>query len=220
MADPDEAAEPTQWRRAAKFYRRPPGVPWLIALVVIPLLLGAIGYGLSERTRSQANEPTGALPTLAPPTSAGASAPAPTIPPISLAPVSITRNGKDITLRGDFPDEKAKRALLDAVIASIGSEANVIDNLGVNPDVNALDFSDAGPVFNAAASIPNFSLSVSGDTITLTGTAASMDQADAVLQAADDAWPNLNIDNQIEVSGPITPTGSPAPAPAPGGHGR
>ncbi|PIB79602.1 hypothetical protein CQY23_08130 [Mycobacterium celatum] len=195
-------------------------MPWLIALVVIPLLLGAIGYGLSERTRSQVNGPTGALPTLAPPTSAGASPPAPTIPPISLAPVSITRNGKDITLRGDFPDEKAKRALLDAVIASVGSEANVIDNLGINPDINALDFSDAGPVFNAAASIPDFGLSVAGDTITLTGTAASMAQADAVLQAADDAWPNLNIDNQIEVSGPITPTGSPAPAPAPGGHGR
>ncbi|BBZ12269.1 channel-forming protein ArfA/OmpATb [Mycobacterium branderi] len=197
MADSDEAAETTQ---AAKFYRRPLGVPWLIALVVIPLLLAAIGYGLSERTRSQTTGPTGALPTLAPPTSAGASPSAPTIPPISLAPASITRNGKDITLRGEFPDEKAKRALLDAVIASVGSEANVIDNLGINPDVNALDFSDAEPVFKAAASIPDFSLSVSGDTVTLTGTAASVDQADAVLQAADDAWPNLNIDNQIEAS--------------------
>jgi len=74
MADSDEAAETTQWRRAAKFYRRPLGVPWLIALVVIPLLLGAIGYGLSERTRSQVNGPTGALPTLAPPTGADHSA--------------------------------------------------------------------------------------------------------------------------------------------------
>ncbi|GBE64775.1 hypothetical protein MFM001_12370 [Mycobacterium sp. MFM001] len=219
MADSDEAAETTQ---VARFYRRPLGVPWLIGLVVIPLLLGAIGYGLTERTRSQENGPTGALPTLAPPTSGGASPPAPTIPPISLAPVSITRNGNDITLRGEFPDDKAKRALLDAVIASVGSEANVIDELGINPDINALDFSDAGPVFNAAASIPNFRLSVSGDTITLAGTTPSIDQADAILQAADDAWPNLNIDNQIEVSGPITPIPAPAPAPgpAPGGPGR
>jgi peptidoglycan-binding protein ArfA len=220
MADSDDAAVTTQWRRAAKFYRRPLGVPWLIGLVVIPLLLGTIGYGLLERTASQTTGPAGNLPTLAPPTSAGASPSSPTIPPISLAPVSITRNGKDITLRGDFPDAKAKAALLDAVTASVGAEGNVIDNLGINPDVNALDFSDAGPVFNAAASIPNFSLTVSGDTITLAGTAATMDQADAVLQAADDAWPNLNIDNQIAVSGPVTPTGSPAPAPVPGGPGN
>lgn len=200
MADSDKATESTEWRRVAKFYRRPLGVPWLIGLVVIPLLLGAIGYGLTDLTRSESNGPTGQLPTLAPPASHQASPTAPTIPPISLAPLSITRNGKDITLRGDFPDAKAKAALLDAVTASVGSTANVIDNLGVNPDVNSLDFSDAAAVFNAAASIPDFRLSVAGDTITLAGTAATGDQADAVLQAADDAWPNLNIDNQIATS--------------------
>jgi peptidoglycan-binding protein ArfA len=215
MASSDEAPDTTGWRRAAKFYRRPLGVPWLIALVVIPLLLATIGYAVVDRTRSEANSPTGALPTLAPPTSPGANPNAPTIPPLSLAPVSIIRNGNDITLRGEFPDAKAKQVLLDTVIASVGSHANVIDTLGVNPDVNSLDFSDAGPVFNAAASIPNFSLVVSGDTIRLAGTAASTDQVDAIEQAAEDAWPNLNIVDTMEISGPITPTGSPNPAPAP-----
>ena len=212
MADSDKAAETTEWRRVAKFYRRPLGVPWLIGLVVIPLLLGAIGYGVTDLTRSESNGGTGQLPTLAPPGSRQASPTAPTIPPISLAPLSITRNGKDITLRGDFPDAKAKAALVDAVIASVGSSVNVIDNLGINPDVNSLDFSDAAAVFTAAAPISNFRLSVGGDTIALGGTAATADQEDAVLQAADDAWPNLNIDNQIEVGGPAaTPTTAPAP---------
>jgi len=64
MAGSDEAAEATKWRRISKFYRRPPGLPWLIGLVVIPLLLGVIGYGELDRTRSHVNGPTGALPTL------------------------------------------------------------------------------------------------------------------------------------------------------------
>lgn len=217
MASSDEAPETTDWRRTAKFYRRPPGIPWLIALVVIPLLLAAIGYGVVDRNRSQQNEPTGALPTLAPPSSGGAEPTAPTIPPLTLAPASIVRHDNDITLRGEFPDAKAKAALLDAVIASVGPHANVIDLLGINPDVNSLDFSDAGPVFDAAASIPDFSLVVSGDTITLAGTAASIEQADAIEQAAEDAWPNLNLVDKIAISGPITPTGSSSPAPAPGG---
>jgi peptidoglycan-binding protein ArfA len=72
---------------------------------------------------------------------------------------------------------------------------------------------------NAGASIPNFSLAVNGDTITLAGTAATMEQQDAIEQAAEDAWPNLNLVDKMEVSGPVTPTGSPAPVPAPGGVG-
>lgn len=206
MADSDKATETTEWRRVAKFYRRPLSVPWLIGLIVIPLLLAAIGYGVTDRTRSESSGTVGQLPTLAPPASREASPTAPTIPPISLAPLSVTRNGKDITLRGDFPDAKAKAALLDGVIASVGSTANVIDYLGINPDVNSLDFSDAAAVFKAAASIPDFRLTVAGDTVTLAGTAATADQADAVLQAADDAWPNLNIDNQIETRSPGHPS--------------
>jgi hypothetical protein len=55
MAGSDEAPETTEWRRASKFYRRPPGLPWLIGLVVIPLLLGVIGYGEVNRNRSIAD---------------------------------------------------------------------------------------------------------------------------------------------------------------------
>ncbi|MCV7063715.1 hypothetical protein H7I76_32175 [Mycolicibacterium vaccae] len=100
---------------------------------------------LLDRTRS--HEPTGAAPAAA------------TISPISLVPVSITRTGKEITLQGEFPDAKARAALLDAVDESVGSTANVVDNLGINPDVNSLDFSDAALVFNTAAAIPDFRLS-------------------------------------------------------------
>jgi peptidoglycan-binding protein ArfA len=199
MAEPGEASETNRWRRAAKFYRRPPGVPWLIALVVVPLILGAIGYGLADRSR-ELNPPSAASPT-------GLNTPV--IPPVWLSPVSITRNGNDITLRGEFPDNRAKNALLDAVIGSIGSTANVIDDLAINPDVESLDFSDSATIFNAAAPILNFSFVVNGDTIRLAGTAASIQQVDTIEQAAEDTWPDLNIVDTMEISGPVMPTGSP-----------
>jgi peptidoglycan-binding protein ArfA len=210
MAGSGDAPETTRWRLVSKFYRRPLGLAWLIVLVIVPLLLGAIGYGLKDRARPRTTGPTGALPTLTAPPSRGA---APPVPALSLAPVSITRNGNDITLRGEFPSAKAKSALVDAVIASVGSSANIIDYLGVNPDINALDFSDAGAVFNAAASITDFSLAVSGNTITLGGTAASGDQGNAVERAAQDAWPNLNLVDKIEINGPVMLTETPSPAP-------
>lgn len=203
MAGSGEAPETTEWRRASKFYRRSPGLPWLIGLVAIPLLLGVIGYGEMNRNRAEVSGPAGALPTLsALPGSSNA-------PAMSLAPVSITRSGNNITLRGDLPNAAAKASLVDAIKASAGLNINVIDQLRVNPHVNSLDFSNAGPVFKAAVSIPDFNLVVKGDTITLSGTAASGDQQTAVEQAADAAWPSLNIVDTMAISGPVTPTGPP-----------
>ncbi|WP_343602010.1 BON domain-containing protein [Mycobacterium sp.] len=207
----DNSPDTTEWRAATRFYRRSPGLPWLIALLVVPLLLGVIGYGMQDRGSSQDNGPSGVLPTLNAPTP-------PTMAPLSLAPVSVTRTGNDVILRGEFPDGAAKRALLDAVIAAVGPTANVIDYLGINPDVTSLDFSEAAKVFKAAASVPDFGLSVSGDSITLTGTVSSASQQDAIEQAATDAWPDLNIVDTMGIGGPVTPTGPPGPAPAPGGR--
>jgi peptidoglycan-binding protein ArfA len=206
MAGSGEAPETTDWRRASKFYRRSPGLPWLIGLVVIPLLLGVIGYGEVNRNRSQVSGPAGALPTLS---ALPGLSNAPAIPAMSLAPVSITRSGNNITLHGDLPNAAAKASLVDAIKVSAGLNVNVIDQLRVNPDVNSLDFSNAGPVFKAAVSIPDFNLAVKGDTITLSGTAASGDQQAAVEQAANAAWPSLNIVDTMAISGPVTPTGSP-----------
>jgi peptidoglycan-binding protein ArfA len=206
MTGSGEAPETTEWRRVSKFYRRSLGLPWLIGLVVIPLLLGVISYGEANRNRSEVSGPTGALPTLtAPPGSSNA----PTIPAISLAPLSITRSGDAITLRGDFPNAAAKASLVNTIKASAGPKVNVIDTLRINPDVTSLDFSNAGPVFKAATSIPDFTLAVQGDTITVTGTAVSGDQQAAIEQAANAAWPNLNIVDTMVISGPVTPTGSP-----------
>jgi peptidoglycan-binding protein ArfA len=217
MGGSDEAPETTEWRRASTFYRRPLGLPWLIGLVVIPLLLGVIGYSEVNRNRSEVNGPTGALPTLS---ALPGPSNAPAIPALSLAPLSIIRNGNNITLHGDLPSAEAKASLVNAIKVSADPNVNIIDNLRVNPDVNSLDFSHAGPVFKAAASVPDFNLAVKGDTIALSGTAASADQQEAVEQAANAVWRNLNIVDTMGISGPVMPTGSPGPALAPGGTGN
>jgi peptidoglycan-binding protein ArfA len=217
MAGSDEAPEATEWRPTSKFYRRTPGLVWLIGLVVIPLLLAVIGYGESDRSHSQVTGPTGALPTLNAPTPPGGAPKTPTIPAVSLTPVSIIRSGNDIKLSGDLPSAEAKASLLDALKASFGPNVNISDNSRINPDVTSLDFSNAAPIFKAAASIRDFGVAVKGDTVTLTGTAGSGAQQEAIEQAANAAWPNLNIVDTMGSNGPVTSSGPPGPAPAPGG---
>jgi peptidoglycan-binding protein ArfA len=200
-------AATTDSRRALEFYQRSPGLPWLIGLVVIPLLIAAIGYGAFDRPRS-VNGPTGALPTLAPSSKSGALK-------LSLAPLSIARNGNDITLSGDFPDDSAKTALMKALKGSLAPGVNIIDQIQIKPDVDALDFSNAGPIFKDSASINDFNLTVNGDTITLAGTAASQDQKNTVENDAKHTWSNLNVVDNLAVNGPVPPPGSPAPLPPP-----
>lgn len=186
--------------------RRLVGRGWLIGLALLLLALAVIGYVLLDRSGMPdrgAPQPGVAWPTLAQP-------PAPAAPPgLTLAPLSIVRHEDDITLDGSLPDDSAKRVLLDAVIAGMGDDIRVIDHLEVDPNIKALDFAAAGPVFDAAAAIPDFTLTVSGDTVTLAGTAATNDDADAVAAAAEEAWRRVNIVNKMQISTLVIPTAAP-----------
>lgn len=191
----------------SRLYRRRLGLAWVIGLALIPLLLAVIGVGITDRSRSQGDESGMASPTIASPTLLEPAPPAAPPRGLKLAPVSIARHGAEVVLEGNLPDQVARQTLLDSVLASMGEGANVIDNLGVDPNIKALDFSTAGPVFEAAAAVPDFSLAVSGETVTLAGTAATAEESDAVAEAATEAWAGVNIVNKLTVSGPVTPTG-------------
>jgi peptidoglycan-binding protein ArfA len=133
-----------------------------------------------------------------------------------LAPLAITRNGNDVTLSGNFPDDTAKAALMKALNDSLPPGVNIIDQITINPTVAALDFSNAGPVFKDSASILDFSLTVNGDTITLAGTAASQDQKNTVEHDATHTWSNLNVVGKLAVNAPVpSPTPPPVPSPTP-----
>nr|WP_241524382.1 OmpA family protein [Mycobacterium paraense] len=176
------------------------GLPWMIAVMVIPLLIAAIGYGAFERPRS-AHGPAGAAPTSR--TAA---------PKLSLAPLSITRNGNTVTVSGDFPDDSSKAALLRALNGALPPGANIVDQMRINPNIDALDFAKAGPFFKDSAPIPDFSLTVSGDTITFAGTAASQDQNNTVHLEAVRIWSNLNVIDKLVISGQNPPGAAPAAA--------
>ncbi|WP_420108761.1 BON domain-containing protein, partial [Mycolicibacter arupensis] len=111
-------------------------------------------------------------------------------------PVSVIRAGNEVTLTGGVADPLAKRALVDAVLGS-SDDLTVVDRLDVAPGVVTVDFTDAAPVFEAAAGIADFRLDADGDTVTLTGTAAKADQADAVQTAAEAAWARAHIVNAL-----------------------
>jgi peptidoglycan-binding protein ArfA len=187
-------------------FRRSLGLTWLIGLVVIPLLMAAIGYGAYDRPRSGGGQ-SGAVPSLTPSNTSGA-------PKLSLAPLSISRHGNNITLSGDFPADSAKAALMKSLKDALGPAVNIIDQIKINPSVDALDFSNAGPIFKDSASITDFSLTVNVDTVTLAGTAASTDQKNTIEQAATHTWSNLNVVDHLVVNGPAPPPAPPGP-PAP-----
>jgi peptidoglycan-binding protein ArfA len=136
-------------------------------------------------------------------------------PGLSLAPLSITRNGNNITLNGDFPDDSAKTALMKAFKGSLPANVNIVDQIRINPDVDALDFAHADAIFKDSASITDFNLTVNGDTITLAGTAASQDQKNTIGNEAKYIWSDLNVVDNLAVKGLVPPPGPPAPAAAP-----
>lgn len=147
----------------------------LITAALAAVLLAGIGYGLAARAHRPVAAPQ---------------------PAATSATVSVIRHGSEFILAGVVADPAAKRDLLDAVIAS-SDDATVADQLRVTPTTASIDFTGAAPVFEAAAGIDDFSVEIAGDTVTLRGTAAKADEVEAVLAAAEDAWPRARIVNDL-----------------------
>lgn len=207
MPGSDETRTITGWRQATRYYRRTPGLGWLLALLAIPLLLGLLGWGVLGKSDKDVDltlptvSPTVTLPELTTPNV--------NVPTLSWGALSLLRNGNDVTLTGVLPTEAAKTSFLTAVKGVFGPSVNVIDNLTVRDGVSIPDLSGLGAALKPDVDIPDFAWKVDGDTITLTGTAPSEDVKAAAEAAAKTAWPDAKIDNQIIVAG-ATPA---APAP-------
>ena len=216
----DQTRTVTRWRTASKFYRQSPGRGWLLAMLAIPLLLGFLGWSALDKSKKDLAL---TLPSVSPSaTLAVPSMGAPSInaPNISFAPLSIIRSGNGFTLSGDLPDAAAKASLLDSLKGALGSGVSLVDNINLKAGVTTPDFSGFGALFKAAFGIPDFSVKLDGDTLTLLGAAPSEDVKAGVEAAAKTAFPNVKIDNQIHVTAPVpapapTPASAPAPAPAP-----
>ena len=210
MPDSEDTRTITGYRTASKFYRRPPGAAWLLALLAIPLLLGLIGWaGLNKSDTGDVEPHPAEHQSVGDPDGTqcqrpGCQRPNVNPPDLNFAPLSILRNGNGFTLSGELPSLEAKTGLLDSLRLAFGPDINLTDNLNVKAGVNAPDFAVLGSIFGAAIDIPNFNFDLNGDTLTLKGTAPSEKAKAEVEAAAKAAWPNMKIVNNIEVKGART----------------
>lgn len=122
---------------------------------------------------------------------------------VPLQPISITRNGNDITIKGDVANVPTLVQLMGRLNDDFGPKTNVINEMTVKPGVEELDFSELRPVFASAVHIPDFGLRLDGDTARLTGTAPSEDVKAAVADGLAKTWqPAVKIVNDITVKEP------------------
>jgi peptidoglycan-binding protein ArfA len=197
----------------------------VLALIAIPLLLGWMGWSGLHRSDAGANPTAPAMtaPAMTGPAMTGPAmtGPAMTGPEAAFAPLTVKRVDSGFTLTGDLPDEEMKTGLLSALRSAFGSNITLTDNLTIKPGVKGPEFAGLGAVFGTSAGIPDFGFDVSGNTVTLTGTAPSADVKSDVEEAAKSAWPNIVVVNNIQVRSTAppaapsaaTPTQTPTPSP-------
>jgi peptidoglycan-binding protein ArfA len=183
------SATATEWRAESRYYRRSPGWGWLLGLLLIPLLFGWLGWG-ALKPKVNISAP-----------SISVTAPSVSMPSLNFSPLSILRNGNDFTLSGILPDLSVKNSLLAAMKAALGGGVNLIDKIDIAAGATAPGFDGLAGLLKAAADIPNFQFTVEGGTLTLTGTAPSEEVKAAVEAAAKAGWPNVQIINNITITG-------------------
>ena len=209
----------------SKFYRRQPGLGWLLALLVIPALIALIGWAGTDRSANDPNSPCQACTRRPRSRRRPARRPRrrpPAMPAGGYAPFSIVRNGNvgdpagamGFTVSGEVPDEATKTSLIEALVTAMPG-AKIVDELTVTPGVTVPDVAGLGGVFSAAIGIPGFGLNLAGDTMTLTGTAPSEELKAAAEAAAAATWPDVKIVNDIQVEAASAPT-APPPGPVSG----
>lgn len=206
-------------RTESRFYRAKPGVGWVVALAVVPVLLALIGWGGVDRS-AESEELT--LPTVNPTAtlSATAAAPEPTTAETTAAPTegfpawSIVRSGSQFRIAGELPDEQTKQGLLDTLKLVLPGAA-IVDELRAVPGVRSPDVAGLGGIFSSAVGIPDFAMTLNGDTVTLTGGAPAEPIRASAETYTRTAFPNVNVINNIEVTGPSQPTARPPAASPP-----
>ena len=128
MSDSGEDRVVGAWRPESKLYRRPPGLRWALAALIVPLVLAVIGWAGS------AGSDDAAQPSAPPPVPSATATPAPptttSVPPAGpFGPFSMARTGNGYTLGGEMPEDQ-KRELVDAIRFALPG-ATVVDEIEV-----------------------------------------------------------------------------------------
>jgi peptidoglycan-binding protein ArfA len=215
MSGSDENRTNAERRTDSAFYRRQPGLGWLVAFLVVPALLALIGWaGMDRSDKGVAFTPPSVDPsaTLAAPSSPSAATTSASPPAAAYPPFSIGTTATGFALAGDLPDESTKTSFLDALKMAMPG-AGISGDFKIVPGVQAPDFASLGGVFSTAVEITDFGLKLENGVITLTGTAPSEEVKAAAESAAAATWPNVKIANDIAVKAAPATTAPPVSAP-------
>ncbi|MCG5431121.1 BON domain-containing protein [Mycobacterium sp. MYCO198283] len=177
---------------------------WLLGALTVAALTAAACGGGDEGTQTSTSTVTStSTSTVAapPPPAATTSTTSllPGVPNPVLEPFVLTRNGDSVTVAGDVPEQATRTAVLDAITAAVGTDANVIDTMQVNPGSMPFDTAQVTAVLQAAKPIANFGLRRDPDKVTLTGAAPAEADRAAAETAAKALFPDVGVVNQITV---------------------
>lgn len=184
-------------------------------VVLAAAALFAAGCGSAGQTTETSTETstststvtaTSTAPVAAPPTTSLTSV-IPGVPAPVLEPFVLTVNGDAVTVSGDVADQEARTAVQNAIVAAVGPDARVADTMTVNPGSVPFDPAQVTKVLDTAKPVANFGLRRDPDKLTLTGTAPTQAEKDAVGITAKGLFPELTLVNDIAVAPAPGPTG-------------
>lgn len=175
-----ESAMPEHHREVIGHYRRDMlAVPWIGALVGVPLVLTLLGGAFSSASApARTPAPTA---TVQPTVTVVAPAPAPTS---SSNVFQILQVGKTLSVAGSVPDAAAKKAAIAALTSAYGSDVKIADHLTVSAGSRALDSAALANAANAFKQINGLTLDAAQGSARLGGVAASEDAKKAAADAA------------------------------------
>lgn len=167
----------TGWRTVSRFYRRPFGLGWLLALALIPLLLALLGHSFSDRAALSAEGLGGS----------------------GCAPATIDWNGEEVVLSGKLASAGERDSLVQVVKAAFGPQVKLVDKVKVESEVQTSKFSGVSDVLGAVVGFHDAKVDLCGDEAALSGTAVSEGGHAAVVKAAEQAWPERKVIDHIKV---------------------
>lgn len=191
----------------------------LVVAAVVLLVLGTIGwvsFGTGDDDHVAAHGGGSSAPPV--PTTMEL-----TTPPTASLQLSLNRDGDEVTLTGELPDEAARSEFVSTV-KSQWSAARVIDNVMLSPGTRGPELAGLGGLLTAVAGVQDFGFAIHGADLTLTGTAPDIDFASQIQSVAALAFPSLKLTNNLQipavgappmvVPNQASPSNAPVPPPA------
>lgn len=198
-----ESATPEPHREVIGHYRRDMlAVPWIGALVGVPLVLTLLG-GAFGAAPAPAGTPAPTA-TVQPTVTVAVPAPAPTS---STNVFQLLQVGKTLSVAGSVPDAAAKKSTIAALTSAYGSDVKVADHLTVTAGSRALDAAALANAANAFKQINGLTLDAAQGGARLSGVAASQDAKKAAADAATALVGGPVDANGVLVGDPTQPIG-------------